>query len=64
MEERTATRTRPYVGVRFECCRLYSRIYREADVLVYRGRCPKCYREVLVRVDPYNGKPSKFLIAY
>jgi hypothetical protein len=64
MGEQTTAKVRPYVGVRFECCRLYSRIYREPEVLEYRGRCPKCYREISVRVDPYNGKPSKFLIAY
>jgi len=41
---------RPYIGVHFECCGVYARIYRRPDQQFYRGRCPKCLRSLTVRV--------------
>jgi len=41
---------RPYVGVLFECCGVYARVYRRPDVPQYEGRCPRCLRELRVRV--------------
>ena len=37
---------RPYIGVYFECCGVYARIYRQPHQRVYRGRCPRCLCEV------------------
>lgn len=42
--------TRPYIGVLFECCDVYARVYRRPDRMVYQARCPKCLRMVRVRV--------------
>lgn len=41
---------RPYIGMLFECCGVYTRIYRRPGQMVYVGRCPKCMRPVRVRV--------------
>jgi hypothetical protein len=41
---------RPYLGVLFECCGVYARVYRRPDAPQYEGRCPKCLRELHVRV--------------
>lgn len=41
---------RPYIGVLFECCGVYTRIYRRPDQQFYFGRCPNCLRTVRVRV--------------
>jgi hypothetical protein len=44
--------SRAYIGVYFECCGVYVRIYRQPAQKVYRGRCPRCLRTVRVRVGP------------
>jgi len=43
---------RPYVGVYFECCGVYARIYRQPHQQLYLGRCPHCLRTVRLRVGP------------
>ncbi len=43
---------RPYIGILFECCGVYARIYRQPDHMVYKGRCPKCLATVRARVSP------------
>lgn len=46
------TAGRPYIGVAFECCGVYARIYRAPDETEYTGRCPNCLRTLRVRVGP------------
>ncbi len=53
---------RPYIGVLFECCRIYARIYRRPHDDHYIGRCPRCLRVLRVRVGP-DGTPARFLRA-
>ena len=50
--EHTSGRNRPYIGIVFECCGLYVRVYRRPDQTCYLGRCPNCLRTVRVRVAP------------
>ena len=45
-----AAEPRPYIGVLFECCGVYVRIYRRAEETQYRGRCPRCLRTATARV--------------
>ena len=54
LPEGHASSPRPYIGVYFECCGVYARIYRRADEAVYLGRCPGCLRQVRVRVGPHG----------
>ncbi len=56
LPERTQTQAdssggeRPYIGILFECCGVYVRVYRRADQACYHARCPKCFRTTRVRV--------------
>jgi len=53
---------RPWVGIRFECCGLYARVYRNRDGTRYEGRCPRCLRQVSLRVGP-DGTSARFFRA-
>jgi len=53
---------RPFLGILFECCHVYTRIYRNQDRTAYEGRCPHCLRTVRVRIDP-AGSADRFFVA-
>lgn len=55
-------RGRPWVGIRFDCCDVYTRVYRSRDGTAYRGACPRCSRQVTLSVGP-GGTDSRFFIA-
>ena len=44
------TGKRQFLGIWFECCHVYGRIYKNNDGTAYSGRCPRCLRSVRVRV--------------
>ncbi len=51
--------TKCFVGVRFECCRVYARIYINSAGAAYEGHCPRCCRRVRFRVGP-GGSDARF----
>lgn len=55
-------RSRPYLGIMFECCSVYARVYRRPDQKAYIARCPRCLRAAKIRVGP-EGKDQHFLVA-
>ncbi len=50
--EQSAATGRKWIGVHFECCDTYHRIYRNRDGTAYHGYCPRCAKPVRVRVGP------------
>lgn len=55
-------RKRKYVGVVFQCCRVYARIYVNAGGTAYTGCCPRCGKRLVVRIGP-AGTDSRFFTA-
>ena len=55
---------RPFIGVTFKCCNVYSRIYLNREGTAFEGRCPRCYRKkVVVRVVEKGGTSERFFEA-
>lgn len=52
-----------FLGILFECCNVYRRIYLNKEETAYEGRCPRCSREVQVLVGP-GGTDQRFFRAY
>lgn len=55
--------TRPWLGILFRCCGLYSRVYRNDDRMAYVGRCPGCLRQIHVGIG-HGGTSERFFEAY
>jgi hypothetical protein len=53
---------RPFIGIVFKCCRIYSRIYLNKKGDAFVGWCPKCSAKMEVLVSPV-GSSSKFFFA-
>ena len=53
---------RPFLGIRFQCCRTYGRIYRNEGKTAYAGKCPKCFAKVTVPIGS-GGNTSRFFNA-
>ncbi len=53
----------PFLGIRFECCKTYGRIYRNAEKTAYRGQCPRCFAKVTVPIGD-SGTSSRFFTAH
>ena len=49
MEEENKQK-RSFLGIWFECCHVYGRLYKNKEGMAYVGRCPKCLRPVNVRI--------------
>ena len=49
----------PWLGVFFNCCSVYGRLYRNGAGTRYDGACPKCGATVSARIGP-NGTSRRF----
>jgi len=53
---------RPWIGIRFDCCGVYARVYRPPSATAYEGRCPHCHRPVRVLIGR-GGTTQRLFIA-
>lgn len=49
-EETRDERGRTYVGILFDCCGVYARIYRNKAGTHYTGYCPRCMRSIRLKI--------------
>ena len=56
------TTKRPFIGMHFKCCNVYSRIYLNRRQTAFVGWCPKCAQKTEVRVSP-QGTDDRFFTA-
>lgn len=53
---------RKYLGIMFECCGVYARIYANKEGTAYIGRCPRCMKPVKVKIGE-GGTDNRFFKA-
>ena len=44
-------RGRKHIGIFFECCNIYTRVYVNKKKTAYVGWCPGCGRRVGIKID-------------
>jgi hypothetical protein len=55
---------RPFLGIYFSCCNVYSRIYKNAAGTAYVGWCPRCMKRIEAKVGKGgSGTDQRFFIA-
>jgi hypothetical protein len=53
---------KPFVGMHFTCCDIYTRIYLNTQRTMFYGHCPRCGRRVQIKVGP-DGSDARFFTA-
>ncbi len=53
---------RPFIGVMFKCCNVYTRIYINKARTAYTGHCPKCAAKIEIKIAP-GGSDARFWTA-
>ena len=53
---------RRFVGIHFQCCRVYSRVYVNPEGTAYAGHCPLLRRKLILKIGP-GGTDARFFTA-
>jgi hypothetical protein len=59
---RTPVGGRRFIGVRFLCCEVYTRVYVNRGETAYVGSCPRCGKQVRFVIGP-GGTDARFFTA-
>lgn len=51
-----------FLGIYFDCCNVYGRLYKNKEGTHYVGRCPRCLRSLRVPIGE-GGTNSRFFRA-
>ena len=51
-----------FLGVHFECCDVYSRVYPNRELTAYLGHCPRCRKQIKFQIGE-GGTSSRFFSA-
>jgi len=60
MPEQKPERRRPFIGMHFKCCNVYSRVYLNRAGTAFVGWCPRCSLKAEVLVSPAGTKARFF----
>lgn len=52
-----------FIGIYFECCHVYGRLYPNKESTHYIGRCPKCLRSLQLKIGK-DGTSRRFFAAH
>ena len=58
-KDKAPRQSRPFVGVTWDCCHVYSRVYLNRRGTAYVGWCPKCGKRIQMNLSP-TGSNSRF----
>lgn len=62
MSEDKVKKQSNFLGIMFNCCKVYGRIYKNKDGTAYVGRCPRCMRPIKVPIGK-GGTNARFFNA-
>lgn len=51
-----------FLGIHFECCNIYNRIYKNKTGTAYEGKCPGCQRTIVIKIGK-KGTDQRFFRA-
>ncbi len=54
--------SRRWLGIHFECCNVYARVWRNSTGTAYVGFCPHCTKQVRLPIGP-GGTDARFFSA-
>jgi len=62
MTEENEKKKSNYLGIMFNCCNSYGRIYKNKAGTHYVGHCPKCMRPIKIKIGE-GGTNTRFFNA-